>query len=282
MEQFNKLMPLQNDELLFELESDNKAIQKSIDDHLDRINRSYTTHLQTLEACSQGFSTATYLKAKSVSMIEKEKKKIKAPKSTSYAASVNADLYNILRNWRNSRAAEQNWPVYMIVATKTLVDISDKMPSSIKELLKIKGFGKRKAEQFGKEILTIIQDYRIDNKLGAAQLDFSQEPEKVKVVKQPTWEISFEMYEKGITIPEIAKERSLVESTIETHLAQAIGMGKLSIEKVLAPDKIKKISQKLDGRKITSITYAKSLVGNEATFGELKMILAARETIDSL
>lgn len=282
MEQFNKLMPLQNDELLFELESDNKAIQKSIDDHLDRINKSYTTHLHCLEACSQGFFIATYLEAKSVSMIEKEKKKVKAPKSTSYATSVNPDLYTILRSWRNSRAAEQNWPVYMIVATKTLVDISDKMPSSIKELLKIKGFGKRKAEQFGKEILTIIQEYKIDNKLGVAQLDFSQEPEKAKVSKQPTWMITLELFKTGLTIAEIAKERSLVESTIESHLAQAIGMGELTVEKVLAPDRIKVITKKLDGKKVSSLTYAKNLVGNDVSFGELKMVMASLQTINSL
>ncbi len=170
----------------------------------------------------------------------------------------------------------------MIVATKTLVDISDKMPSSIKELLKIKGFGKRKAEQFGKEILTIIQEYRIDNKLGAAQLDFSQEPEKAKVNKQSTWIITLEMFKKGDTIAEIAKNRSLVESTIESHLAQAIGMGELTVEKVLAPDRIKVITKRLDGKKVSSLTYAKNLVGNDVSFGELKIMLAAIQQNDSL
>jgi DNA-binding CsgD family transcriptional regulator len=274
MAQFKELLPLKNLELEFEIESDNKEIRKTITKLLDYIDKSYRTHRDTLTICQKGFSTGQYLAAKSESNIDRAVAKTRSTSTSTFTASTRPDLYSILRQWRDARADELNVAVYMIVSTKTLVALADKMPSSFKELVTIKGLGKRKVEQFGKALLELIQTYRIDHNMAPEDLDFTQAPEKKKEIKRPTAEITLDLFKMGLSPAEIAQKRTLAVSTIESHLAQCIEKGDLAIEKVLDTEKIKSATRLLEGHTINSLTEAKEIVGNAFSFGELKMILA--------
>ncbi|MBN1181077.1 MAG: HRDC domain-containing protein, partial [Bacteroidales bacterium] len=261
-----------------DLETDNKAIRKTITENLERIYQSYTTHHDCLKACSSGFTISIYLSTKSVSTIEKEVKKPKLLKENQpFINSTNPELYKQLRQWRNNKADELNLPHYMIVPTKALVELSDIMPPSLKELLKIKGFGKRKTDQFGKELLQLIQDYRIDNNWDTPVLDFTQEPQKEKPPKTPSWQATLNLIKMGLSPEQAAHKRSMALTTIEGHLAQAISKGELEVSKVMSKEKIRLVTERLQGAKISSLTYAKKLVGNMASFGELRMIIAASQ-----
>ena len=262
-----------------ELETDNKAIRKTITDHLERITQSYNTHHNCLKACCNGFNISSYLSAKSVSAIQKESAKGRMIKETkSLVSSEHPELYHQLRSWRNSKADELNQPHYMIISTKALIELSNSLPLSIKELLKIKGFGKRKAEQFGKELLELILDYRIDKKMESPGLDLSREPEKIKPPKIPSWQITLDLIRMGLTPEQAAKKRTLSHSTIESHLAEAIGKGELDVSKVVSHEKIKLVNHQLQGKRVTSLNAAKELVGDAVTYGELRMILSANQS----
>lgn len=263
--------------LQIELETDNKSIRKNLTEHLERIARSYTTYHDCLKACSQGFSISSYLSAKSVSNIEKETIKPKFLKeSKTFTGSTNPDLYNLLRQWRNNMADEHNLPHYMILPTKTLIDLSEKMPSSVKELLKINGLGKRKTEQFGKYLLELIQDYRTDKGMEKQAIDFSPEPEKEKQPKIPTWQVTLNLHKLGLSPQAIAQKRNLVKSTIDSHLAQAIEQGEIEVEDVMTKERIGAIENWLQNNRGISLMNAKSGLGKDYSYGEIKMVLAAR------
>lgn len=262
-----------------ELETDNKAIRKAITDQLERITHSYITHHNCLKTCSSGFSIGSYLSAKSVSNIEKETTKPKLIKEGKpVIASSNPELYNQLRKWRNNLADEHNQPVYMILPSKTLVDLADKMPASIKDLLKIKGVGKHKSDLYGKVLLELIQNYRIDKGQDKQTLDFTPEPEKEKIIKTPTWQVTLEMHKLGLSTETIASKRSLALSTIEGHLAQAIETGEIAIESVMIKEKIKTIELWLQNNSANSVKAIKDGLGQGFSYGEIKMVMAARSS----
>ncbi|TCO04977.1 HRDC domain-containing protein [Natronoflexus pectinivorans] len=258
-----------------DFETDNKEIRKIINDQIENILKSYTTHHHCLDACREGFSIASYLAAKSVSNIEKKLKKAKQTSKQTQASSVSErpDLYNQLRDWRNQQAEELNLPHYMILQTKTMVDLANRLPSSIKELHQIKGFGKRKTEQFGKQILELIQTYRKDHNIGEAELDFTPLPGKTK--KKPTWETTLEMFKTGVQPAKIAQKQGLAVSTIYGHLAKAVGMKEIDAESVLSKDKIDIISQWVEKHQTYSVTSVFKGLNRKYTMEEIKIGMAA-------
>ncbi|WP_209390161.1 HRDC domain-containing protein [Chryseobacterium sp. RR2-3-20] len=87
---------------------------------------------------------------------------IKEPKSLKYSAE-NEDLNNdeieileALKLWRSEKAKEQNLPTYFSATNKELISVAKYKPAKKEELLDIKGFGKHKIENYGEEILEIL------------------------------------------------------------------------------------------------------------------------------
>lgn len=95
---------------------------------------------------------------------------IKTPQNTSkelknikYSAdhdALNSDeekILDALKLWRSEKAKEQNLPSYFIATNKELISVAKYKPVKKEELLDIKGFGKHKIENYGEEILEILE-----------------------------------------------------------------------------------------------------------------------------
>lgn len=63
--------------------------------------------------------------------------------------------------------------------------------------------------------------------------------------KRSTYEITFELFKSGLGVPQIAKERGLVESTIEGHLAKAVEEGKIEAVDFIPKESVRNIEQAL-------------------------------------
>jgi len=87
---------------------------------------------------------------------------VKESKHAKYAAEseeLNSDEEKILyalKEWRSDKAKEQNLPTYFIATNKELASVAKYKPAKKEELLDIKGFGKHKIENYGEEILEIL------------------------------------------------------------------------------------------------------------------------------
>lgn len=66
------------------------------------------------------------------------------------------DLYQKLKTWRKAQAEEEKLPAFCIFSNQVLESIVKKRPQNKEELLNIKGFGEKKFEKYGKQILEII------------------------------------------------------------------------------------------------------------------------------
>lgn len=88
---------------------------------------------------------------------------VKEPKAVKYSAdndALNSDeekILNALKYWRSEKAKEQNLPTYFIASNKELMSVAKYKPAKKEELLEIKGFGKHKIENYGEEILEILE-----------------------------------------------------------------------------------------------------------------------------
>ncbi|HEY0928131.1 DNA helicase RecQ [Brevundimonas sp.] len=64
--------------------------------------------------------------------------------------------FEVLRNWRRERAAEQRVPPYVIFQDKTLLEIAIAEPGDLHALEHIPGVGQSKLERYGKGVLTAL------------------------------------------------------------------------------------------------------------------------------
>lgn len=88
---------------------------------------------------------------------------VKDSKSVKYSADDEAlnegeiKILDALKLWRSEKAREQNLPTYFIATNKELSSVAKYKPVKKEELLDIKGFGKHKIENYGEEILEIVE-----------------------------------------------------------------------------------------------------------------------------
>jgi ATP-dependent DNA helicase RecQ len=81
-------------------------------------------------------------------------------RAVSAVADADQDLREYLREWRRRTAKEQGMPAYVVLHDSSLDEICRSHPSSIGQLLNITGIGERKAELYGREILSALRQYR--------------------------------------------------------------------------------------------------------------------------
>jgi superfamily II DNA helicase RecQ len=65
--------------------------------------------------------------------------------------------FNLLKQWRNERAAEDGLPPYMIAQNESLMQIAAARIEKVEDFLDIKGFGEKRAQKYGEEILNILR-----------------------------------------------------------------------------------------------------------------------------
>ena len=75
------------------------------------------------------------------------------------AAIVDEELYQKLVTWRAHRAVADKLPAYMIAHNTALSAVATSLPTSTQQLLALPGFGSRKVEAYGPDIIAIITDH---------------------------------------------------------------------------------------------------------------------------
>lgn len=73
-------------------------------------------------------------------------------------------LLQRLKEWRREKAEKLGFPVYIICNNSQLISIVKKVPKTLESLRQIKCFGRKKIENYGKEILDIIKNFYEVNK----------------------------------------------------------------------------------------------------------------------
>jgi superfamily II DNA helicase RecQ len=68
-------------------------------------------------------------------------------------------LFQRLREWRAEKAEKEGIPVFIIATNKQLIDVIKRKPNVLEGLREINGFGQKKVDRHGKEILEIVKAF---------------------------------------------------------------------------------------------------------------------------
>jgi hypothetical protein len=267
-----------------DIETDNKAIRKVLKESFENLYQEAFVKSACFKSCMSGFTVKNYLDAKAIAAIEKIqlKPEPKAKIISDSGSKPNSYLLQEIKIWRADMADEEDLPIYMVLPQKTMYDLIELLPVTLKELKEINGFGKKKIQKYGPELIGIIRNYlklrhldKLETELPepGTELPEKQLTEKSKLVKGQTQQLSFEMFKKGKTIEEIAKERSLSGTTIESHLARYVASGELDIAQFVTPEKLALITAYFLDAGNNSLSEAKAELGEEVSYGELRMVL---------
>ncbi len=184
-------------------------------------------------------------------------------------------LYRQLKQLRDNICAEDATPVYLVASSATLDEIVRYLPQTKDELLSVSGFGKSKIEKFGQRFLDIITEYCNANNLSSLIHEKPTKRQRKESSDKPdTKAESYRLFKEGKQIAEIAIERKLTANTIEGHLSHYVQKGIISVEEIVAKEKIVLIEPLAKSFEGGSITPIKENLGDNITFGEIRLVLA--------
>jgi len=229
---------------IIDLSCDNKETKGNIYKLWELCLKNVFEKLILLKSNQSGFNSTQFLTIKANANIdfETEKNKLTRTRNPSSATGNKSDLYASLKVWRDSIANEKNLEKYMVIAQKTLQNLSEEMPRSKEQLAQISGLGNTKIRQYGDEMLDIINEFCEANGIEGNNIQEGTKALK-KLPKGSTQELSFKMFKEGHSIEEIATIRDLASSTVEGHLSEYVKRGLLAVESVIDKNKVRIIRE---------------------------------------
>ncbi|MCE4566300.1 helix-turn-helix domain-containing protein [Maribellus sp. CM-23] len=264
-----------------DLEVDNRALRKQITGRADDLKAEALIKLAAYAVCKEGFSVKEIMEARAHVLIDTASVKRKASKAKEVLSSEHIphpDLYNHLRAWRYEKSVAEGIPPYMIFAQRSLLELVHYLPVDKASLKLINGMGPKKIEQFGAEIIEEIRGYCEENHIDRGEIPLKENPKKEKKPKVDTKKVSLEMFQSGKTVAEIAKERAYTENTIEGHLAHFVKTGELDVFQFLTKEKLEKMLEYFKNTKERNLTPAREALGNEFSYGDLRIGLSYLES----
>ena len=95
-----------------------------------------------------------------------------------------------------------------------------------------------------------------------------------KIAKVPSHILTFQLFEEGKTIPEIARDRGLVTETIYGHLAKFAEQGLLDLTRVFDKEKIKTFEKEFKkNSSVETLSDWKKILPNDFEFNEIRILI---------
>ncbi|GGG20834.1 DNA helicase RecQ [Paenibacillus abyssi] len=134
-------------------------------------------------------------------------------------------LFEALRLWRKEAAAREGVPPFILFFDATLREMADKQPKNEQELLSIKGVGAAKAKKYGTQLLEVIQSANNTASSTNRSAPVKGQDAMADYGDRPSHLVSFDMFDSGYSVEEIAAERAMGKVTIEGHIIRSAEEG---------------------------------------------------------
>ena len=179
-------------------------------------------------------------------------------------------LYAQLLEYRREMADKQGISPRSVLISESLRQLVITLPTNQKAIRKIHGIAKKRMELYGSDIESIIRKYCEEN-----QIPMGRSANKSDLpnggLGMGTRDISLAMFQSGKTIEEIAKERGLSSSTIQSHLAYFVEEKQLDILRLLPQEKLDDILSYRKANLTATLSQAKTHFGTKYDYGELRL-----------
>jgi ATP-dependent DNA helicase RecQ len=187
------------------------------------------------------------------------------------------ELFESLRQMRREWAAQANLAPYVIFHDETLKNVSRSLPVTLAELSLVKGIGSRKIESYGVEVTKLVREFlerQTESRpfVGAESKSVAHERRTVT----QTVEETYQWWQQGKTIDEIAHLRKLTRSTVAGHLEALLLEGRaVDLSRVVPADKEALIRQTLTEVQTDCLSSIKERLPDTVTFDEIRLVRAA-------
>ncbi|MDP1563817.1 MAG: AAA family ATPase [Pirellulaceae bacterium] len=190
----------------------------------------------------------------------------------------NPELYKQLCQWRQKKAQERRAAEYEILPNTGIRELSVYLPKDKAEMLKIAGIGKGRFDKHGPELLEIIQKYRTQNPTAGIAMSIADKP---RPGVSETKRLSYEMWQAGNTVEQVAAKRGLSVSTVVGHLAEFVERGDIEIGKLASAERVAEVLAFLQANPAATSADAKAHFGGKYDYAELRLIMAHKRSLDS-
>jgi ATP-dependent DNA helicase RecQ len=188
------------------------------------------------------------------------------------------ELFSKLKDLRTKFARTENVPPYVVFSDATLVEFATFLPQNEREMLKISGVGDVKMNKYGLDFMAEVVSYCDENNLDSRiKLKAPQRKKRTKRNKKgdDTYTTSLKMFKAGNSVEDIARQRELAISTIETHLVKFIPTGEIIVEDLVAPEKIESIREAIfELNAENGISPIKEFLGGDFSYLEIRAVVA--------
>lgn len=177
---------------------------------------------------------------------------------------VDAELREYLREWRRTTAKQQGMPSYIVMHDTSLDELCRRRPASLEEIRGVPGFGERKTEQYGQQILEALEQFRNGARASAV-------PEK----KPKPAEETIRLLAEGKTFDEIAKIRGRQIASVISLVADRVEKGDLEFQSAWVDKDRLAIIEAACARLGTEwLKPLKEVLPPEITFDEIRLVVA--------
>ena len=198
-----------------------------------------------------------------------------APDDDRMALNFDQGLFEELRGLRTRLAAEGGVPAYVIFSDVSLQEMAYYFPQSRESFLRISGVGRRKLEQLGEPFIAAIRNYARRHGLVERSIPDSRRRRRRRTVREgSTYETTRQLWEQGLTVEKIAKERNLEMSTIAGHFERLIESGvDIDLRPMLPPaQKVAEIRRALTAAGVSPLSQVKELLGDDYSYFEIRIV----------
>ncbi len=132
---------------------------------------------------------------------------------------VDTGLFEQLRAWRRTTAAAKSVPPYIVFGDVTLRDLARRRPTSLENLQNVHGIGSKKLDEFGADLIDLIETYCVGEQVAADQSPIDS---NLRDSTHPPALEAYELFAQGDSVEVVAKMLSRAESTVGRYLEQYI------------------------------------------------------------
>jgi ATP-dependent DNA helicase RecQ len=182
---------------------------------------------------------------------------------------VDRELNEYLREWRRNTAEEKGISAFVVLHDSALEDLCLVEPSNLQELRRVSGFGDKKVEMYGKEILDVLRRFR--------QGERATNKGKQKV-SSPAKE-TLRLLEEGRTFEEIAQLRARTLRAVVSLVADLIERGEAQFQPGwLAPERYQRIAAACHRLGMDRLKPLKEALPPEIPYEEIRLVIAHLRT----
>jgi ATP-dependent DNA helicase RecQ len=180
------------------------------------------------------------------------------------ASDVDPELREYLREWRRGAAKEDKFASFMVMHDSSLDELCQRRPASLAEIRNIPGFGEKKTERYGQQILQALAEFN-NGARASAPLEMKSKPA----------EETIRLLSEGRSFLEIANLRGRQLGSVVGLVANMVEKGELQFQPAWVDEaKQSSIEEACSRLGIQWLKPLKEALPPDITFEEIRLVVA--------